>query len=102
MLEKAEALFHKLEEKLVALLSERDSLLHDKQRLAAEVQDARAEIQGLKTERELHAQKLNELVSLIESVNEPKAATAPVANTAEPHFSPSLAAIKPLLAQGQA
>ena len=66
MLEKAEALFHKLEEKLVALLSERDSLLHDKQRLAAEVQDARAEIQGLKTERELHAQKLNELVSLIE------------------------------------
>ena len=86
MLEKPETLFHKLEEKLVTLLSERDNLIRENQLLIAENQD-------LKTEKEVHAKKLHELVLLIESVNEPK--------TAAEQFSPSLAAIKPLIAQGQ-
>jgi len=112
MIEKAETLFHKLEEKLLALLAERDNLIRDKQRLTAESHELRAELQALKTEREVHAQKLNELVLLIEAVNEPRATPAPAANvvasnaTAAPaasaeHFSPSLAAIKPFVAQGQ-
>jgi hypothetical protein len=88
MLEKAETLFHKLEEKLVALLSERDNLIRENQTLITENQT-------LKSEKELHSQKLHELVLLVESVTEPKQST-------NEHFSPSLAAIKPLVAQGQA
>ena len=87
MFEKAETLFYKLEEKLVALISERDNLIRENQALITENQE-------LKSEKELHSKKLHELVLLVESVNEPKSNTE--------HFSPSLAAIKPLIAQGQA
>lgn len=98
MFEKAESLFHKLEEKIVTLLTERDSLIQERERLIAENQE-------LKAEKENSSQKLQELVLLIESVNAPKAAsvaaTAPAPAPTAENFSPSLAAIKPLIAQGQ-
>lgn len=93
MLEKAETLFQKLEEKLFALLTDRDNRIRENQHLATEIQALKTEIQELKAEKESHSRKLQELVSLVESVNEPK--------TNAEHFSPSLAAIKPLIAQGQ-
>lgn len=90
MLEKPDVLFYKLEEKLVALLSERDGLIGDNQRLTMELQE-------LKAEKEVHARKLHDLVLLVESVNDEPQTHVVAAES----FSPSLAAIKPLMAQGQ-
>ena len=78
-----ENLLYKLEEKIVTLLSEVEDLRN-------EVQKINHENAALKTERENHAKKLHDLISLLDSVSGPD-------NIMQ---KASLTIVEPLLNQG--
>ncbi len=74
MIELTEELLYKLEQKLVALLSDAESMQLQIQRL-------QQENTALKQEKESHTRKLHDLVSLLDSIN-PVSAQQSAANAA--------------------
>jgi len=84
-----EALLQKLEEKMMLLLSEVEDLRKD-------VQHFKAENTALKFERENHARKLHDMLSLLDAVNVVDTAMANANSVSHSNFSP----MKPTLVQG--
>ena len=79
--------FQQVEEKLIGLLSERetllkerDSLIKDNQRLNQDNSVLKTEKSKLEAERENHSQKLEAIVSLLDSINLVEKSNAVVAN----------------------
>lgn len=70
-----ENLLHKLEEKMVMLISEVEEL-------RIEIQHLNHENSSLKAERENHAKKLQDLISLLDSVPAPEAMPSPAESIA--------------------
>ena len=83
MIELTENLLYKLEEKMMLLLADVEGLRHQLQRV-------QQENSAMKQEKENHARKLQDLVSLLDSVN-PSEVTPMSANYGIP---------KPMLVQG--
>jgi len=67
-----DSFFQQLEEKVMALLSEREDSLKENQRLHHEITILKQENAALKTERENHTHKLEGIVSLLESITGPE------------------------------
>ena len=84
MIELTEELLYKLEQKLMTLLSDAESMQHQIQRL-------QQENSALKQEKESHTRKLHDLVSLLDSINPVSAHQSPV-NSAY-----AATAVKPML-----
>lgn len=92
-----ESLLQKLEEKTMMLLTEVEQLRKENKSLKEEVASLKHEAQrahhesvSLKVEREGHAKKLQDLISLLDAVNGVDASAA----------SQHISAIKPVLIQG--
>ncbi|HTM64569.1 MAG TPA: hypothetical protein VL360_08765 [Gammaproteobacteria bacterium] len=83
MIELTENLLYKLEEKMMALLSDAESMRQQIQRL-------QQENSALRQEKDGHTRKLQDLVSLLDSVN-------PVEHAAP---SQQYATVMPIVAQG--
>lgn len=85
MIELTENLLYKLEEKMMALMSDAEGMRQQIQRL-------QQENATLKQEKENHTRKLQDLVSLFDSVNPAEQAAAPA--------SQSYSTVMPIIAQG--
>ena len=85
MIELTENLLYKLEEKMMQLMSEAEGLRHQLQRL-------QQENAAFRQEKENHTRKLQDLVSLLDSVNPSEHVSAAVAQP--------FAAVMPIIAQG--
>lgn len=71
-----ENLLYKLEEKMVALLTDTEGLRNDNETLRQEREELRQQVQRLhqevatlKQDKETHSRKLQDLISLLDSVN---------------------------------
>lgn len=84
MIELTENLLYKLEEKMMQLMSEAEGLRHQLQRL-------QQENAAFRQEKENHTRKLQDLVSLLDSVNPSEHASA---------VSQPFATVMPIIAQG--
>lgn len=82
----AEMLLQKLEEKMMALLSEVEDLRKETKQLKADNAALHSIIENQNNDKENHAQKLQDLISLLDSVSETDAQM--------PH---NLAAVRPIL-----
>ena len=85
MIEVTENLLYKLEEKMMALLTDAEGMRHQIQRLQQEVVT-------MKQEKENHTRKLQDLVSLLDSVSPDQSSP----------MNSAYAAVKPMLVQSQA
>lgn len=84
MIELTENLLYKLEEKMMQLMSEAEGLRHQLQRL-------QQENAAFRQEKENHTRKLQDLVSLLDSVNPSEHVSA---------VSQPFATVMPIIAQG--
>jgi chromosome segregation ATPase len=64
-----DSIFYQLEEKIVVLLSEREDLLTERESLIREIRRLTEEQSGLKIQEERNKQKLEGIVSLLESIS---------------------------------
>ena len=85
-----ENLFQKLEEKMMVLLSEIEDSRKEIEKSRKEIQRLSDENKSLINEKENHARKLQDLISLLESVNINETLVT----------SSTMQAIKPVLVQG--